>query len=112
VLLDELSVLYRAFVRGKPIHCRVKRAISGLRGVAAELMQGEVLRQQASTGKLLWWGSHAAGVAYGPSAAGVQEYAGALHDVMLDEELTAKLKELSKQHGATLYMTLLRDGWR
>ena len=32
------------------------------------------------------------------------------YEVMLDEELVTGLKELSKQHGATLYMTLLA-GW-
>jgi non-ribosomal peptide synthetase component F len=39
-----------------------------------------------------------------------QDYAGAALPVVLDEELTAGLKELSGRHGTTLYMTLLA-GW-
>ena len=39
-----------------------------------------------------------------------KDYAGAFAALELDEELTAGLKELSRRHGATLYMTLLA-GW-
>src|SRR4029077_16013995 len=39
-----------------------------------------------------------------------QDYAGAIVDMVLDEDLTAALKELSQQHGVTLYVTLLA-GW-
>ena len=39
-----------------------------------------------------------------------QNYAGGMVGVMLDEELTAGLKELSRRQGTTLYMTLLA-GW-
>jgi amino acid adenylation domain-containing protein len=74
-------------------------------------MQGEVLKQQAE-----YWKTTLAGA---PALLELpadhvrpadQEYAGALHAVMLDEELVTGLKELSKRHGATLYMTLLA-GW-
>jgi amino acid adenylation domain-containing protein len=39
-----------------------------------------------------------------------QNYAGAMVELVLDEELTAGLKELSQRRGVTLYMTLLA-GW-
>ena len=39
-----------------------------------------------------------------------QDYRGAFVQVVLDQELTAALKELSQRHGATLFMTLLA-GW-
>ena len=39
-----------------------------------------------------------------------QEFAGAFAWLELDEELTAGLKELSRRHGTTLFMTLLA-GW-
>jgi len=37
-------------------------------------------------------------------------YTGAFSKIELDERLTAGLKDLSKRHGTTLYMTLLA-GW-
>jgi amino acid adenylation domain-containing protein len=39
-----------------------------------------------------------------------QDYAGAALSVVLEEKLTAGLKQLSRRHGTTLYMTLLA-GW-
>src|SRR5258706_15088578 len=39
-----------------------------------------------------------------------QDYAGGMVKLELEEELTARLRELSKRHGTTLYMTLLA-GW-
>src|SRR5207302_497754 len=39
-----------------------------------------------------------------------QDYVGDFVELVLDEELTAGLKELSKRHGMTLYMTLVA-GW-
>ena len=109
VLLNELSVLYRAFARGEsdplpelavqyPDYAMWQR----------HWMQGEVLRQQAE-----YWKTTLAGA---PALLELpadhvrpadQEYAGAWHEVMLDEELVTRLKELSKRHGVTLYMTLL-----
>jgi amino acid adenylation domain-containing protein len=112
VLLNDLSVLYRAFVRG---------AADPLPDLAVQYpdyavwqrhwMQGEVLERQAQ-----YWKTTLAGAptllelpAHHVRPAN-QEYAGAWYDMVLDERLTAGLKELSKQHGATLYMTLVA-GW-
>src|SRR5205085_7766808 len=112
VLLNELSILYRAFVRGEagPLP-ELSVQYPDYAVWQRNWMQGEVLRQQAE-----YWKTTLAGA---PTLLELpadhvrpaeQDYAGAMLDMMLDAELTAGLKELSKQHGATLYMTLLA-GW-
>ena len=112
VLLNEVSILYRAFAQ---------READPLPELSVQYpdyavwqrnwVQGEVLRQQIE-----YWRTTLTGA---PSLLelptdhvrpGDQEYAGAMYAVMLDEELTAGLKKLSNKHGATLYMTLLA-GW-
>jgi len=112
VLLNELSILYRAFVRGEadPLP-ELAVQYPDYAVWQRHWMQGEVLEQQAE-----YWKTTLAGApallelpADHPRPAD-QEYAGAWYDVVLDEKLTAGLKELSKQHGATLYMTLVA-GW-
>ncbi|HET8891689.1 MAG TPA: amino acid adenylation domain-containing protein [Candidatus Angelobacter sp.] len=112
VLLNELSVLYRAFARGEA---------DPLPDLAVQYpdyalwqrhwMQGEVLERQAQ-----YWKTT---LAEAPTLLELpadhvrpadQQYAGAWHEVVFDEGLTAGLKELSRQHGATLYMALVA-GW-
>ena len=112
VLLNELSILYGAFVRGEgdplpelgvqyPDYAVWQR----------QWMQGEILRQQAEYWKTTLAGAPALLELPADHARPAdQEYVGAWHEVMLDEELVIGIKELSKQHGATLYMTLLA-GW-
>jgi len=41
-----------------------------------------------------------------------QNFAGGFVEIALDEQLTARLKELSRRHRTTLYMTLLQPGLR
>ncbi len=74
-------------------------------------MEGEILRKQGE-----YWERALAGA---PSLLELptdhprpaeQEYAGGWVEVALEEELSRGLKELSKKHGTTLYMTLLA-GW-
>ncbi|MGC2742314.1 MAG: amino acid adenylation domain-containing protein, partial [Candidatus Angelobacter sp.] len=112
VLLNELSILYRAFVRGEgdPLP-ELDVQYPDYAVWQRQWMQGEVLRQQAE-----YWKTTLAGA---PALLELpadhvrpadQDYAGAWHEVMLDEELVIGIKELSKRHGATLYMTLLA-GW-
>jgi amino acid adenylation domain-containing protein len=112
VLLNELSILYRAFVRGEadPLP-ELAVQYPDYAVWQRHWMQGEVLEQQAE-----YWKTTLAGA---PTLLELpadrvrpadQEYAGAWYEVILDERLTAGLKELSKQHGATLYMTLVA-GW-
>ncbi len=112
VLLNELSILYRAFVRGEadPLP-ELAVQYPDYAVWQRHWMKGEVLEQQAE-----YWKTTLAGA---PTLLELpadhvrpadQSYAGAWYEVILDERLTAGLKELSKQHGVTLYMTLVA-GW-
>ena len=74
-------------------------------------IEGEILQQQAD-----YWKNALAGA---PALLELptdhprpaqQDYAGAFAELVLDEKLTAGLKELSRRHGTTLFMTLLA-GW-
>ncbi len=112
VLTRELSTLYAAFARGEddplaplPVQYADYAAWQRAR------VDGEVLREQAE-----YWESALAGAPEllelptdRPRPA-VQDHAGAVAGLELDEELTAALKALGARHGATLYMTLLA-GW-
>ena len=112
VLLNELSALYRAFARGEadPLP-ELAVQYPDYAVWQRHWMQGEVLRQQVEHWKATLAGTPALlelpADHVRPSD---QDYAGAWLEVMLDEELVTGLKELSKRHGATLYMTLL-VGW-
>ncbi len=112
VLLNELSLLYGAFIRGEadPLP-ELSVQYPDYAVWQRNWMQGEILSQQGE-----YWKTTLAGaptlleLAADHVRPAEQQYAGAWCDVLLDETLTAGLKELSKQHGATLYMTLL-TGW-
>ncbi len=109
VLFNELSMLYRAFARGEadPLP-ELDVQYPDYAVWQRNWMQGEVLRQQAEYWKTTL--TDAPALLELPTdhvRPADQEYAGAMLEVMLDEGLTAGLKELSKQYGATLYMTLL-----
>ena len=74
-------------------------------------IEGEILQQQAA-----YWKTTLAGApallelpADHPRPA-QQDFAGAFAGLVLDEQLTAGLKALSRRHGTTLFMTLLA-GW-
>src|SRR5579864_6337414 len=112
VLLNEVSILYRAFARGEadPLP-ELAVQYPDYAVWQRHWMQGEVLEQQAE-----YWKTTLAGA---PTLLELpadhvrpadQKYAGAWYEMVLDEKLTAGLKELSKQQGATLYMTLVA-GW-
>src|SRR5215212_6743997 len=112
VFIRELSVLYGAFVRGEqdPLpELGVQYADYAV--WQRQWMEGEMLRQQGE-----YWERTLSGA---PTLLELptdhprpaeQEYAGGWVRVELDEELSRGLKELSKKHGMTLYMTLLA-GW-
>src|SRR3569833_2396559 len=113
VLVKELEALYRAYA---------------LEGVSAQTDPLPPLRVQyadyalwqrqgfggaVQQEQLAYWRTHLAGAAELVSLPtdrprpAVQDYAGASIEVQLDERLSAALKELSRKHGTTLYMTLL-----
>jgi amino acid adenylation domain-containing protein len=112
VFSNELSALYRAYVRGEE---------DGLPELEIQYvdyavwqrkwMGGEVLGKQAE-----YWERALAGA---PEVLQLpadhvrpeqQSYSGAAAKLVLDEELTAGLRRLSRKHRTTLYMTVLA-GW-
>ena len=109
VLKDELSTLYSAFVRGE------SDPLPGLSVQYADYavwqrqwMEGAVLQDQADYWKKELVGAPA--VLEIPADHGrpaEQDYAGGWVEVMLEEELTKGLQELSRRQGTTLYTTLL-----
>ncbi|HET9182779.1 MAG TPA: amino acid adenylation domain-containing protein [Candidatus Angelobacter sp.] len=112
VLFNELSLLYGAFVRDEPNPLpELSVQYPDYAVWQRNRMRGDLLQEQTE-----YWKTTLAGA---PTLLDLpvdhmrpaeQEYAGAWVEVRLDEGLTSALKALSKQHGATLYMTLLA-GW-
>ncbi|HEY6348299.1 MAG TPA: amino acid adenylation domain-containing protein, partial [Candidatus Angelobacter sp.] len=112
IFLNELSVLYRAYVKGEsdPLP-ELKVQYADYAVWQRRWMEGEVLKQQGE-----YWRTTLAGA---PALLDLpadhvrpaqQDYAGDWIEVMLDEGQTAELKEFSKRQGTTLYMTLMA-GW-
>ena len=113
VLMKELSALYGAFVRGEDDpSAGAERAVCGLCGVAAEVDEGEILQAAGGVLEEGRWRERRQLLELPTDHArpAQQDYAGGIVELVLDEELTAGLKELSRRHGTTLYMTLLA-GW-
>jgi len=74
-------------------------------------IEGEILQEQAEYWKTTLAGAPALlEVPADHARPAEKDYAGAFAGLVLDEKLTAGLKELSRRHGTTLYMTLLA-GW-
>jgi amino acid adenylation domain-containing protein len=104
VLTNELSVLYAAFLRGQadPLPAlRIQYADFAV--WHQQWIEGEILQQQAA-----YWTTTLANV---PALLELptdhprparRDFAGAFASVVLDEKLTAGLKELSRRHGAAL----------
>lgn len=112
VLMKELSVLYGAFVRGEadPLP-ELSLQYADYAIWQREWMKGDILRQQADYWKTTLIGAPVLLQLLADYARPAQQdYTGALAGLVLNEKLTASLKEISKQHGTTLYMTLLA-GW-
>ena len=110
VLRNELSALYSAFVRGEadPLpELDIQYA-----DYAVWQRRVDRGRDPAATGRLLedraGRSPGTAGVARGSSPSGAAGIMPApLPRLVLDEQLTAGLKDLSRRHGTTLFMTLL-----
>ncbi|WP_331876217.1 amino acid adenylation domain-containing protein, partial [Longimicrobium sp.] len=112
VLTREMGTLYEAFRRGEsnplaPLPVQYADYAAWQRKWVA----GEVLRQQAE-----YWTQTLAGA---PELLELptdhprpvrQDHAGSTVGISLDEDLSAALKELSRRHGATLFMAVLA-GW-
>jgi amino acid adenylation domain-containing protein len=112
VLMQELSLLYGNFVTGQaaalpPLPLQYPDYAIWQR----KQMEAKLLADQAA-----YWKSNLEGV---PEALELpadhprplqQSFAGAFTELVLDRHMTAELKQLSRRHGTTLYMTLLA-GW-
>jgi amino acid adenylation domain-containing protein len=112
LLLNELSALYSTFVaNGIDPLPELPVQYADYAVWQKKSMHGEFLERQAN-----YWKTALAGApallelpADHPRPA-QQKYSGGFVPLELDRELTAALKELSRRHGSTLYMTLLA-GW-
>jgi len=109
IMFREISVLYKAFCAGKPSplpDLPIQYADYAL--WQREWLQGEVLETQ-----LTYWKEQLAGASQvlelpmDHPRPRDQSYRGAVQSVTLSRALTEKLKALSQQEGATLFMTLL-----
>jgi non-ribosomal peptide synthetase component F/acyl carrier protein len=112
VLIQELSALYGAFLCGEadPLP-ELPLQYADYAAWQRQWMTGDVLQQQADYWKTALSGAPALlELPADHVRPAEQNYAGAFARLELDEELTRGLKELSRRHGATLYMTLLA-GW-
>jgi amino acid adenylation domain-containing protein len=112
VFSKELSRLYRAFVRGEgdPLP-ELEIQYADYAVWQRKWIEGEILQQQAA-----YWKK---ALAEAPALLELpadhprpaqQDYTGGAVGVVLDEALTAGVRQLCRRHGATLYMTLLA-GW-
>ncbi|MGH9650198.1 MAG: condensation domain-containing protein, partial [Terriglobales bacterium] len=112
VLIRELSALYGAFAHGEedPLP-ELSLQYADYAVWQRQWMEGEILRQQGEYWERTLGGAPALlELPTDHPRPAEQEYAGGWVRVELDEELSRGLKELSKKHGMTLYMTLLA-GW-
>ena len=105
----ELSALYGAFVRGEedPLP-PLKIQYADYAVWQRRWIEGEILQQQAEYWKQTLTGAPA--VLELPSdrpRPAEQDFAGAFASLVVDEQLTAGLRDLSRRHGTTLFMTLL-----
>ena len=112
VFSNELSALYSAYVRGEadPLpELSVQYADYAV--WQRKWAEGQILREQGEYWKTALAGAPALlQLPMDRIRPAQQNYRGALVELALDEELTASLKELGRQYGATLYMTALA-GW-
>ena len=109
VLHRELSALYRAFVHGEPSPLEeLPLQYADFAVWQREWLQGEVLEEQLTYWKVQLEGIPALlNLPTDQPRAAVQSFRGAPESFSLSEELTVKLKSLSRQEGVTLFMTLL-----
>ena len=112
VLFKELSALYGAFERGEgdPLP-ELEIQYADYAVWQRKWMEGEILQRQAEYWKATLAGAPAVlELPTDHARPAQQDHRGAVVELVLEEQLTAGLKELSRRHGTTLYMTLLA-GW-
>jgi hypothetical protein len=112
VLRSELSSLYETFLRGEadPLP-EMKVQYADYAVWQREWIEGEILQEQGE-----YWKRNLAGapglleLPWDHARPKETDYAGAFTRLELDAQLTTGLKDLSRRHGATLFMSLLA-GW-
>jgi amino acid adenylation domain-containing protein len=112
VLVSELNALYGAFLGGAadPLP-ELEIQYADYAVWQRQWIEGEILQQQAAYWKTTLAGAPALLELPTDHTRPVQQdFAGGFVELVLDEQLTAGLKDLSRRHGTTLYMTLLA-GW-
>ena len=112
VLARELKALYGAFLGGEadPLP-ELEIQYADYAVWQRQWIEGEILQQQATYWKTTLAGAPALLELPTDHTRPVQQdFAGGFVELVLDEPLTAGLKDLSRRHGTTLYMTLLA-GW-
>ena len=109
LMIKELGALYAAFLRGQddPLP-KFDIQYADYSVWQRQWVEGDLLKQQAD-----YWKTALAGApavleipADHPRPA-VQNYSGAFEELALDGQLTAGLKEFSRRHRVTLFMTLM-----
>ena len=109
ILVDELNTLYAAYRAGAadPLP-ELELQYADYAVWQRQLMEGEMLQQQAE-----YWKGALAGaptlleLPWDHARPAQQNYSGRFSPFELEETLLIGLKELSRRHGATLFMTLL-----
>jgi amino acid adenylation domain-containing protein len=109
VLIKEVSVLYEAYSQGEesPLE-ELEIQYADYAVWQREWLQGEVLEEQ-----LDYWREQLKGVSEvlkmptDKVRPAVQSFHGAQHSFVIGQELSGKLKALSRREGVTLFMTLL-----
>ncbi len=112
VLVSELNALYRAFLGGEadPLP-ELEIQYADYAVWQRQWIEGEILQQQAAYWKTTLAGAPALLELPTDHPRPMQrDFAGGFVELVLDEQLTAGLKDLSRRQGTTLYMTLLA-GW-
>ena len=112
ILFSELTALYNAFVRGEDDPLPELKIQYADYAVWQRLwMDGKVLQQQANYWKTALAGAPALlELPTDHPRPAQQDLTGDFVGLSLDEKLTAALRELSRRHGTTMFMTLLA-GW-
>ena len=112
VFTREMGALYSAFRQGRPDPLPpLPVQYADYAAWQRRWVEGEVLREQAE-----YWTETLAGapelleLPTDHARPARQDFTGASVDLVLDEALSGALKELSRRHGTTLFMTLLA-GW-
>jgi amino acid adenylation domain-containing protein len=108
VLRNELTTLYRAFANGQPSplpELTVQYADYAV--WQRQWLQGEILEKQLGYWRSRLAGAPTLGLPTDHPRPRMQRFRGGTVTFRLQLEVAKRLEELSKQHGATLFMTLL-----